>query len=140
MKHGICIAGIFFAFGCGLANPAALDPSTEKEQWALSEVIRFSAKLHKSIEGRIVEKGYRVPPGVQNCPADSTGCDAAAWYGPGPVVYFWQPFVNRESTSFINLSDVAAHEVCHSLSPNHDQLHWNCIRTIGGDPQYVPRD
>jgi hypothetical protein len=140
MKKIFCwLYPLLFA-ACGLANPVGVNPSTDKELFAVAEVSRLSALLHNPHSADFRVETLKIPGGVQGCPIEINFCNAAAWYGPGKVVHFWQSFVNRESTTFRNLTDIAAHEVCHSMTPNHDQLLWNCIRTIGGDPQFVPRD
>jgi hypothetical protein len=129
-----------FAAGCGLSGSPTADPVSEKELFAVAEVRRFAAAQHENIGGVIVEWGLRVPPGTGGCPATapSGGCDSAAWYGP--PVYFWRPWVNRESTTMSDLTNVAAHEVCHSLTRGHNQLLWNCIKHLGADPQFVPTE
>lgn len=140
MKKLFCWLYPLLFVGCGLANPITLSAETPKELFAVSEVARFSKMLHKDIKGVIAPKEYHIAAGVQGCPLDApNGCSAAAWYTPS-VIYFWQEFVNRESTTFNNLTDIAAHEVCHSMTPNHDQLLQNCILNLGADPQFVPHE
>jgi len=130
--------GAVLLAGCGAANPTSSDAVTEKEAFALSEVARFSALLHKNIGAKLSDDGLRIPAGTGACPKDAPlgYCSAAAWYLP-PVV-FWREFVNRESTTFGNLTDTAAHECCHSLTRGHNLLLWNCIRSLGAEPQFVP--
>lgn len=116
---------------CNVRIPT-LDASTANEHYILEETARFAEKLHKpEIKGAIVKYTLVVPAGTQGCPADApNGCTAAGWYDP-PVAYYWQEFVNREENTPLTLSTLAAHEVCHSVSPAHDQLHQNCMLNMG---------
>jgi len=133
------VAVAVMPLGCAasLTGPSA---ETEKEAFALGEVARMSALLQKKIGAELTDQERRIPAGVAGCPKDAPRgyCSAAAWYVP-PVV-FWRGFVNRESTSFRNLTDTAAHEACHSLTPGHNLILWECIRSLGADPQFAPAE
>lgn len=132
------IAAAALLAGCAV-NPTGATPVNAKEEWVVAETSRLSALLHKNITGVIVDVGRVVAAGTGGCPVIDNPrgyCDAAAWYGP--PVYYWRTYVNHESTTFNDLTNTAAHEVCHSLTLGHNPLLWNCIRSLGADPQFSP--
>jgi hypothetical protein len=129
---------------CGLSGPTQMTPVNPKEDFAINEVKRLAEKLGKpSIKGSMSDTGRNIPAGQAGCPADVPKgyCISAAWFMPpeGPVVFF-REWVNRESVTLVDLTNTAAHEVCHSLTLQHDALLYNCIRSLGADPQFQPTE
>lgn len=121
--------------GCGPGfSPVSASTTTEKEAWAAAEVVRLAAKLHKKFHAEFAEKALIVPAGYGGC-GGPMACAAFAWFDP-PRVVFHREAVNRESTTLSLLTDIAGHEVCHTLSYNHDQTHWNCTVAVGVNPTY----
>lgn len=122
-----------FVVGCGHSSTSP-EASTPEETWVLSENDKFAAKLGKDIKGILTDHEYDVPAGEQNCPSGGAACVASGWYFPGKAFYY-RPYIN--TYSFDLLSDIAAHEVCHSVSLGHDALHRNCILSLGRTPTYA---
>jgi hypothetical protein len=112
---------------CGLPTTPTLEVETEVEAKLLSETSRFAQLLYVNVRGEITDREH---PG-----------GAAAGWLEGGVAYYnraqvakWislLPEAGKEAAS-----NVAAHEVCHTQSRNHDLLHWNCSFSVGAQPTY----
>lgn len=141
MRTAAVVLAAVLAVGCGLpTEPDFATPESDKEAWASSETVRLSAKLHKSLTAQFAADTRHVPAGTGGCPPDANegrGCDAAAWFDLNTHVVFWRAWVNRDAITKRDITDVAGHEVCHSVSVNHDALHYNCMLTLGTDPTYA---
>lgn len=104
--------------GCG-AQWDVVSPDGEKESFLLAETARFAGLMGVKVRGEITDTPYYVGTSV-----------ATGWYTSGTAYYYrplvknleFQPTAGRET-----LTNVAAHEVCHTVSINHDLAHWECM-------------
>ena len=113
--------------GCGKQYSTA--PTSEREDYIVSETARYADKLHVYVVGVVTDERN-----TYGCDA-SVDCHDFGWYWPGKAFYY-RPDVNSEKYSMQLLSDVAAHEVCHSQSMLHDVKHWCCIHNLGANATY----
>lgn len=112
--------------GCNLespTNPDVVEAASPKERFVVAETARFAGILGARVRGEITDFLYVVP-----CPDGTAGvCHAFGWYHSG-VAYYYRRDVNTQPDS--TLSDAAAHEVCHSVSPFHDSVMYACYERI----------
>lgn len=116
MKKFVCgTALITTCYACG-GNAWSPTASTEthQEQWAESETYRLAAKLGVKVKVYFTDKIYLV--GKEHI--------AAAWYDRGDV-YWYRPHLLKLAD--IDITWIAAHEVCHAKEFFHGPAHDACI-------------
>jgi hypothetical protein len=106
---------------------------TEQETHVLGETARFAGMLGVRVRGELTDANREYPPGSFGCPAGGLPCWAAGWYEAG-VAYYRRSWVVKQELA--NLTDTAAHEVCHSKEPGHNPKHLACCTSVGARPTY----
>jgi hypothetical protein len=118
---------VALALGCSAWSPVS-SSGTPQEELVLSETLRFAMVLGVKVHGELTDSIYWVKEYNPYYVGEPTY--AAGWYQNG-VCYYYRPWVVRQEVSV--MSSLAAHEVCHSQSLNHDQQHSQCVeRLLGG--------
>ena len=117
------------AIGC--RGITTVEPTTENEVRVLAETDRLAGVLGVKVRGEITD--YVLERSNAECGIGVAHCIAAAWYERG-VCYYYRPEINRYSLEF--MTDLAAHEVCHSKHFFHDHKHWQCMVDLGAIPTY----
>lgn len=126
--RAISIAIALMLTGC-VESWSPVEATSVKEMFVVAETSRF-AKLHNwNVRGEISAEVYLVQNGQYGC-ENTLGCVAAGWYASG-IAFFYQDWVNRESTTDQILTATANHEVCHHDFPQHDSSHWKCMQQFG---------
>lgn len=108
--------------GCGASGWGTVPSDGEKEVVLLRETDRVAAVLHVKVRGEITDKlsKYQDP--------------LTAGFYDGGVAYFYRPVI-EQYVSLEECPNVAAHEVCHAISRNHDHKHWECMASVAS-PTY----
>ena len=104
-------------------------PSDDVEAMLLSETARFAGMLKVAVHGEMTDS----ISAAQREGLEPKGYPAG-WYLAG-VAWYYRPQVKRFVTlepeaGHETATNVAAHEVCHAVSPWHDLQHWRCSRDI----------
>jgi hypothetical protein len=114
---------------CGVTSPTEVTASSSVEAMLLSETTRYSALLGKHIEGVITEERYFTPQG-----------EALAWYINSTAYYnraLTEQLVSIAPEGGKELAtNVAAHEVAHSIEWGHNCIHVNVVRKLGAQSTY----
>lgn len=117
------------ASACGGLNLPTSPASTPEEEMLLSETTRLAGMLFVKVRGEITDACYETPGG-----------QALGWLSNG-VAYYNRALVAQ----YVSISpeagketatNIAAHEVCHTQTPGHNLLHWNCSLSLGATPTY----
>ena len=100
-----------------------MQPSgTEQERIVVDSTYEFASRLSVKVVPVLTDDAY-----MTTC-ADGSPCQAAGWYVSGKA-YYYRPWLITQSVDYARA--VAAHEVCHAMSMNHDKKHDDCIRSLG---------
>lgn len=108
--------------GCGGITPTA--PSGDpREEHVLAETVRFATTLHVRVSGVLTDDIFWTTA------SDGSGdkVPAAGWYEHG-TAYYWRPHLLKQDLAYGTA--LAAHEVCHAISFQHDAAHANCVRGL----------
>lgn len=93
-------------------------PTDPKEGHVLAETGRFAALLRVDVHAEVTDRVHTV-----TC-MDGTRCPAAGWYQDGRIEYYRPVILERDMAYGTAL---AAHEVCHAISIQHDPRHQACV-------------
>jgi len=114
MKRWLLVATLVLT-GCN-ATWDPVSPSTDNEYLILAETARLAGLMGVKVTGEITDTPYFV--GQQA---------AVGWYLAG-TAYYYRPYVaNLGEDGWETVTNVAAHEVCHAISMQHDVKHWECM-------------
>lgn len=112
--------------GCG-SVPTGPDSGDPREAHVLAETARFAAALRLKVTAVVTDEVYMVPAIRPAYPGEKV--PAAGWNHDGHIKY-WRPAILRESFEYGTL--LAAEEVCHSITEEHDARLAACIAQVTG--------
>lgn len=136
MKRKVCASAVLAisALGCDRVRDIGVQSSgTAQEEHVLRETVRFGGLLHEKARGELTDAPYRIAFGSWGCRTQG-GCLASGWW-VSPVAYYYRPHIVEYELGVV--SDIAAHEVCHSKETLHNAKHLACIASVGARATYA---
>ena len=109
--------------GCGVER--GIEASSPVEGALIAQTAHYAGVMVVQARGEITTKAT----------SEQKAQEVVGWWTPG-VAWYYRPNVERfiglvpgecpEAPRCETPDNVTVHELCHSLSPFHDALHWTC--------------